>query len=134
MSFASFVGNQPAVRSLQNALSEDRLPGSYLFVGPQGVGKTTLATAFAKALACLSPRSAPFDSCGECESCRRVESGSQTEIVNIAPAGDQTQIWQFWDRDGKPPGSLQRAIRYAPVMGRKRIFIIERADTLNEAT
>ncbi len=133
MSFSSILGNRPAIRALQNALAEDRLPATYIFAGPQGVGKTTLALSFAQAVACLSPNLDPFDACGTCDSCRTFIAGSHPEIVLIPPAGDQTQIWQFWDRDGKPAGALQRSIRYTPVVGRKRVFIIERADTLNEA-
>jgi len=115
---------------LQHALEADQIAGTYLFTGPEGVGKTTLALAFAKAAACLDPSRSPFDACGVCESCRRVASASQPEIVIIPPAGDQTQIWQFWDRDGKPGGKLENTLIHSPVIGRKRVFIIEKAETL----
>ncbi len=133
MSFASIFGLDGAVHALRRALAEDRLPGTYLFVGPQGVGKAALAHAFAEAACCLDPARDPFDACGKCDSCVRAAKGQQPEIVHIEPAGDQMQIWQFWDRDGKPPGVLQHTLTYAPGIGRRRIYIIDRADALNEA-
>ncbi len=133
MPLSSVFGHDPAVRALRQALETDQLAGTYLFAGPESVGKTTLARAFAEAAACLSPSRFPFDACGKCESCRRAQAGQQPEIALIAPAGDLTQIWQFWDRDGRPPGILQHTLSYAPVIGRRRVYIIERADTLNEA-
>ena len=93
--FSSLFGQDGVIGSLQRALASDTLAGSYLFVGTTGVGKGTLARAFAQAAACLNPRSEPFDSCGECESCRREALGTQPEIVTIHPAGEQMQIWQY---------------------------------------
>src|SRR5438105_8123451 len=133
MPFQYLFGHEPAIRALQKALATNELAGAYLFTGPQGVGKTTLALAFAEAAACLNPRNEPFDACGECDSCRRAKQGTQPEISLIPPAGDQTQIWQFWDRDGRPPGILQHSLNFAPSIGRKRVYIIERAETLNIA-
>lgn len=133
MLFSSLFGLEQPIRSLRNALAHEQIAGTYLFVGPAGVGKTALALAFAQAAACLDPRQNPFDACGECESCRRLETGTHPEVHVIAPAGEQTQIWQFWDRDNRPPGVLQHTLNYSPAIGRKRVYIIERADTLNES-
>ncbi|MGC8667102.1 MAG: ATP-binding protein [Chthonomonadales bacterium] len=133
MRFGDIIGHEPAIRVLRRALAYGEDTGTFLILGEAGVGKTALAEAFAAAAACLSPQREPFDACGECASCRRAVVGAQPEIVTIAPAGEQTQIWQFWDREGKPPGVLQRALGFAPTVGRKRVFIIERADTLTEA-
>jgi len=133
MPFSSLFGLEQPIRALRKALATDRVAGTYLFVGPEGVGKTALAYAFAEAAACLTPRRDPFDACGACESCRRALKGAQPEIVLIPPAGDQTQIWQFWDRDNRPDGILTHTLPFAPTIGRRRVYIIERADTLNEA-
>ncbi|HEV2474249.1 MAG TPA: hypothetical protein VGS41_16350, partial [Chthonomonadales bacterium] len=60
--------------------------------------------------------------------------GSQHEIVTILPAGDAIQIGQLWDRDNRPEGgALSRTLQYAPGAGKRRVFIIERADTLTQA-
>jgi DNA polymerase-3 subunit delta' len=118
------------IHALRRSLEGDQLTGAYLFTGPAGTGKTTLAYAFAEAAACLNPRHNPYDSCGECDSCRRSISGLHPEITLISPAGDQTQIWQFWDRENKPSGVLQNTLPHHPVIGRKRVYIVEKAETL----
>lgn len=133
-SLSSLFGQKAAIGALRKALDSNCLPGAYLFVGALGVGKGALAQAFAQAVACLEPRRNPFDSCGVCDSCRRAEAGTQPEIVTILPAGEQTQIWQFWERDNRPAsGALSRTLSYAPSIGRRRVYIIARAETLTEA-
>src|SRR5207249_10940769 len=94
---ASVFGHNSAVRALRRGLVANELAGSYLFAGPHGVGKTTLATVFGMAAACLTPNDHPFDACGTCDSCSRALAGAHPEILIISPAGDQTQIWQFWN-------------------------------------
>jgi DNA polymerase-3 subunit delta' len=131
--FGDLFGLEAPVRVLWGALERDQVAGSYVLRGPTGVGKTALALAFAQAAACLSPLRDPYRACEVCESCRRVARGAQPEIVLVQPAGDQTQIWQFWDRERRPDGVLEHALPYSPSLGRKRVFIIERADTLNQA-
>lgn len=133
-SLSEIFGQEAAVSALRRALASNSLPGTYLFVGTPGVGKGGLAKAFARAAACTSPLLEPFDGCGECESCRRAVSGAHPEVLVIQPAGDQMQIWQFWDRDSRStPGILSRTLQYAPATGRKRVYILERADTLTES-
>ncbi len=130
---ASIFGQDAAINALRRALQAEQLPGAYLFVGTPGVGKGGLARAFAQAAACLTPTASPFDACGGCESCRRAETGVQPEIVTIRPAGDQMQIWQFWDRDNRPAGVLSHTLPYAPTIGRRRVYILENADVLTES-
>ncbi len=122
------------MRALRRALESNCLPGTYLFVGTTGVGKGALARAFAQAATCLDPRHDPFDACGGCESCRRIEAGTQPEIITFLPAGEQMQIWQFWDRDNRPAsGVLSHTLFYAPNIGKRRVYILEKADTLTES-
>jgi DNA polymerase-3 subunit delta' len=133
-SLSSLFGQDSAARALRRALESDCLAGAYLFVGAVGVGKGAVARAFAQAAACLEPRCEPFDACGVCDSCRRVEAGTQPEVVTLLPAGEQMQIWQFWDRDNRPtPGVLSHTLAFAPNIGRRRVYILERADTLTES-
>src|SRR5438874_346402 len=104
-SLASLFGQEAAVDALRRALESGCLPGTYLFVGPNGVGKGALARAVAQSAACLNPCHDPFDACGACDSCKRAEAGAQPEIITVVPAGEQMQIWQFWDRENRPaPG------------------------------
>jgi DNA polymerase-3 subunit delta' len=131
---SQLFGQDTAVGALRRALESNCLPGTYLLVGPEGTGKSTVAQAFAQAVACPSHTTAPFDSCGACDSCRKAEAGAHPDIVTIRPAGEQVQIWQLWDRQGRQaPGVLSRTLSYAPVIGRRRIYIIEQADRLTES-
>ncbi len=129
----SIIGHDAARRVLWGALERSAPAGSYLLKGPTGVGKTTVAQAYAQAAACLQPVQQPFGACETCLSCRMAMRGEHPEIVTIAPAGDQTQIWQFWDRQGKPPGALEHTLQFSPSVGARRVYIIERADTLTDA-
>ena len=131
---STLFGQETAIGALRKALESDCLPGTYLFLGAPGVGKGAMAQAFAKAATCLNPRHAPFDACGGCDSCRRADAGTQPEILTILPAGEHTQIWQFWERDNKAgSGALTHTLNYAPGLGRRRVYIVERADTLTES-
>ncbi len=132
MTFAQIAGQEPAVAVLRRTLADGGNSGSFLFTGPQGCGKTATAWALAAAVSCLEPKTDPYDACTECDACKRLSRGVNPEVSLVQPAGDQTQIWQFWDRDGKPRGILQHALPYSPSIGRKRVFIVERADTLTE--
>ena len=130
---SDIFGQEAAVRVLRRALTHDCLAGTYLFVGQAGSGKNAISLSFAQAAACLTPELNPFDACGNCSSCLRFVKGTQPEIVRIAPAGDSTQIWQFWTRDNKPPATLSLTLNYAPIIGKRRVYLIEQADTLTES-
>ncbi len=131
MPFSALLNQEVAIAAFRSALSQDKLAATYLLVGPEGVGKGALARAVAEAACCSSPVVQPFDACGVCESCRRAVTEAHPDIVIIAPAGDQLQIGQFWDRDNRSePGALSRTLNYAPTVGRRRVYLIERADTL----
>ena len=66
--------------------------------------------------------------------CRKAELDLHPDILTIRPAGEQVQIWQFWDWPGRQaPGALSRTLSFAPVIGRRRAYIIEQADRLTEA-
>lgn len=131
--FPELFGLDVPSRVLWDSLERDQLAGAYVLRGPTGVGKTTLAVAFAQAAACQAPARNPYRACETCDSCRRIAGGVQPEIALIQPAGDQTQIWQLWDRERRPPGVLERTLPFPPTIGKKRVYIFERADTLNPA-
>jgi DNA polymerase-3 subunit delta' len=131
---SSLFGQETALIALRRALESDCLAGAYLIAGAEGTGKSAVARAFAQAAACASPVQVPFDSCGSCESCRQAEAGVHSEIVTVSPAGEQLQIWQLWDRQGRQTrGILSRTLSYAPVVGRRRVYILEKADRLTES-
>ncbi|CEK20200.1 DNA polymerase III, delta prime subunit [Chthonomonas calidirosea] len=131
--FADLVGQEPAINALRKAITQGRFHGTWLMVGSPGVGRGTLARTLAQVVACQTPKRDPLDACGVCVSCRYADAGSHPEILTIRPAGEQIQIWQLWDRNGRPPGALSHTLSFAPVIGRKRVYILEQVERLTEA-
>ena len=131
MSFATIIGQQAAVASLRAAVSREAVPQAYLFVGPEGVGKTRAAVELAKAVNCQRRAAGESDACDACLNCARIAADQHPDVARIAPDGEQTKIWQFWTRPGHPPGALEN-LHFAPVAGPRRVYLIERAETLNE--
>jgi DNA polymerase III subunit delta' len=130
MALASLIGQETAVAALRTALAKDALPHSYLFLGPESVGKTTAAVEFAKAV-CCKQRTADADACDKCVNCTRIAENAHPDITRIAPDGEFTRIWQLWSRPGHTPGALEN-LSFAPVAAPKRFYIFEKAETLNE--
>jgi len=137
--FSQVVGHEMALRLLRRAIASGEVAHAYLLTGAAGVGKHTVAHAFAAALACLYPTS-EGEACGECDSCRRLMHGSHPEIHTIAPYSEQTLIWQLWDGHSVPReakahqvGVIGRTINFAPQFGRRTVYIFTRAETLTEA-
>ncbi len=83
--FASVVGQKSLTVTLRNAVATDRLANSYLFCGSRGVGKTSCARIFAKAINC-SNRTPEGEPCNECASCRAFHAGTSMHIVELDPA------------------------------------------------
>ena len=137
--FQSVIGQEYAVAALQGALRDDRLPGTYLFVGPEHVGKSLAARELAKAINCTNPP-APGESCDQCRSCRAIDSGSHPDVRTVQPSGPSRtlRIAQFWPRDGIKEHPADRAmlrdLQYAPILARRRVFIVEDAEAFHEDT
>jgi DNA polymerase-3 subunit delta' len=137
--FREIIGQSEAIAALQHALVNDRIPGTYLFTGPEHIGKTMAAVSLAQAINCTShdPRQNP-DGCGECYSCRAIASGSHPDVRSAAPSGLShiLRIPQFWPREGVKEHPADRAmlrdLSFGPARARRRIFIIEDADALND--
>ncbi len=138
--FADVVGQDMAITTLSRCILEDRLAGTYLFTGPGGVGKATVAREFAKALNCQSRAERSAEPCGRCVPCRGIDSGKYSDVRSVAPAGPSRilRMAQIWPRNGvkehPPEAALLRDLHYGPVSGNKRVFIIEDADCLNQDT
>lgn len=137
--FEDIIGHRGAVRLLRRALSSGSVAHAYLFTGQAGIGKFSLAHAFAAALTCLQPTQ-DGDPCGECQSCRRFAQGVHPEVHIIAPYSEQTLIWQLWEghsapREAKPHqvGVIGRTVNFAPTFGRRVVYILTHAETLTEA-
>ncbi|NLP05874.1 DNA polymerase III subunit gamma/tau [Candidatus Fermentibacteria bacterium] len=118
-SFEEVLAQDHVTVTLRNAIDSGRVGHAYLFTGPRGVGKTTTARILAKALNCeKGPTSRP---CQECESCRRIASGSDMDVLEIDGASNRG-IDEVRD--------LREKARYSPAAGRSKIYIIDEVHML----
>ena len=122
MNFSEIVGHQRQVQLLKKALERDRLHHAYLFVGPEGVGKRTVALALALAIHC---NQGDTDSCGQCESCHRIGDGNHPDVRIINPEATKREITIQQMRD------LQRMLEFRSFSGKKKVVIIEPAHQMN---
>jgi len=124
------IGQDKAVSSLERSLLEGRLSHAYLFVGPQHVGKMTLAINLAQALNCVSEDKP----CGQCHSCRRIASGNHPDIriVRRAEALDSEEPSQSKNIRIDQIRELQHSVNLKPYEGGWRVIIIDETEFMNE--
>ena len=120
--FASVVGQQHITSTLRNAIERGQLAHAYLFCGPRGVGKTTCARIFAKAINCLHPEGA--EACNGCESCRSFNEGRSLNIHELDAASNNSV---------EDIRTLIEQVRIIPQVGRYSVFIIDEVHMLSAA-
>ena len=120
--FRDVVGQQHVVRTLRNAINSGRTAHAYLFVGPRGIGKTTLARIFAKALNCERP--VDGNPCCECESCRTIAAERSLAVFEVDAASRNSTADM---RD------LADSALTSPVGGKYKIYIIDEVHMLSKA-
>ena len=123
MSFDSVVGQQALTTTLKNAVKSGKLAHAYLFCGPRGVGKTTCARIFAKAINCEHP-TADGEACNECESCKAFSEGRSYNIFELDAASNNSV---------ENIKSLMDQTRIPPQVGRYKVFIIDEVHMLSTA-
>ena len=120
--FQSVVGQQHITSTLKNAIERGQLAHAYLFCGPRGVGKTTCARIFAKAINCLAPNGA--EACNDCESCRSFNEGRSLNIHELDAASNNSV---------EDIRTLIEQVRILPQIGRYSVFIIDEVHMLSTA-
>ena len=120
--FASVVGQKHITSTLKNAIERNQLAHAYLFCGPRGVGKTTCARIFAKAINCLNPSGA--EACNECDSCRSFNEGRSLNIHELDAASNNSV---------EDIRNLIEQTRVIPQIGHYSVFIIDEVHMLSQA-
>ena len=120
--FASVVGQRHITSTLKNAIERGQLAHAYLFCGPRGVGKTTCARIFAKAINCLNPQAG--EACNECESCRSFNEGRSLNVHELDAASNNSV---------DDIRNLIEQVRIIPQQGRYSVFVIDEVHMLSAA-
>lgn len=126
-------GHDGVVERFRRAVARGRLSGSYLFIGPEGVGKRSFALKLAETLLCLGRSSSEFAPCGRCDACLRVEAGTHPDLDVVAKPPDKSSLpLELLIGDDQHRGREGLCYRLAlrPVLGGRKIAIIDDADFL----
>jgi DNA polymerase-3 subunit gamma/tau len=121
--FSEVIGQEHVVQTLTNALSSGMISHAYLFHGPRGSGKTTIARIFAKAVNCENRKINNFEPCNKCDSCLEIMASRSLDLIEIDAASHRgiDEIREL--RDG---------IKFAPVKSKHKVFIIDESHQLTK--
>jgi DNA polymerase-3 subunit gamma/tau len=120
--FDELIGQEHVVRTLRNAIAEGRVAHAYLFTGPRGVGKTTVARLLAKAVNCTAPLAER--PCGVCESCRAIAEGRAVDVIEM-DAASHTSV-----EDAR---EIIERVQFRPAVARTKVYIIDEVHMLSTA-
>ena len=118
--FENIIGNSPIKNMLEQAITNQKVSHSYLFIGISGIGKKLLATEFAKAVLCLEQNKI----CNTCKSCVEFDSNNNPDFLYVKPEGNSIKIEQIRE--------LQKKIQEKPIISSKKVYIIDDADLMTK--
>lgn len=121
--FKDVVGQKHVVRTITNAIAAGEFAHAYLFTGPRGTGKTTLARLIAKSLNCENRKKGEYEPCGKCVSCEEIAKGVAVDVIEIDAASNRRidEIRQ-----------LQEGIRFAPARSKYKVYIVDEVHMLTK--
>ena len=119
--FREVVGQEVPVRILKNAVRSGKVAHAYIFAGPRGVGKTTVARILAKSLNCLNSKEG--EPCGECENCLEIDKGNFPDLIEMDAASN---------RGIDDVRAIREAVSYTPIKGKFKVYIIDEAHMLTK--
>jgi DNA polymerase-3 subunit delta' len=122
MGFADIIGHEKQLQTLRVGLKKGRLHHGYLFLGPDGVGKKTVALSLAQALHCENPQG---DFCGRCAGCARIQKGNHPDVRIIEPLAGKKEISIQQVR------GVEKELSYRSFSGGKKIAVIDPATLMN---
>jgi len=119
--FSEIIGQEHVIKTLTNAIKSGKVAHAYLFAGPRGTGKTTVARLLAKAVNCMDDSS--FEPCNKCDSCVDIMNGKDLDLIEIDAASN---------RGIEEVRELKERVRFTPSRGKYKVFVIDEAHQLTK--
>lgn len=121
MAFENIIGNEQVKNTLNKIIEQDKISHSYMFIGPDGIGKTLFAKEFAKMILCENSDIKP---CNTCKSCVEFTNNNNPDLIEIEPVQGTIKIEQIRE--------LQAKVLEKPIISNKKVYIIEDADCMTK--